>query len=131
MFRYLVVFLLLAGAARAQQFQNIVPPPYAAQGVMTGLTQSSVTISSGTVTMTKGSFPSSVLPMMTTLRLKAQATNTGNLSVCWYGTSGGCTATNGELLAPGESRIIALPTFASSPPQVFCVAGTCSVELEF
>lgn len=130
MFRWIFLFLLLgSGAAHAQFFQNIIPPPLPGQAVMS-VGQSSTAVVSGNVTLAPNSrpFPASVLPTGT-LRLKAQISNSGNLSVCWRG--GNCSATNGELLAAGESRVVALPDFAANPPTLYCVTGTCVAEIEW
>lgn len=106
---------------------GINPTALANQGTLS-VTQTAKVLSSANTAMTTGTFPSGNLPT-NTLRLKSQPDSGGYLSVCWYGAV--CTATNGERIAAGESRTISLPSFATAPPQFYCVTGTCYVEIEW
>lgn len=102
------------------------PVMLANQGIMS-VGQTSTSIATAHVTMTAGALGTTLPTAL--LRVKAQAGNTGNVSVCWYG--GVCTATNGELLSAGQDRLVRLGTFVASPPTVFCTTGTCGIEIEF
>ena len=104
-------------------------PPFSGQGVMSVTTTSQV-VSSANVTLAPNSiaFPAAGLPIEL-LRVKLQPGASANLSVCWRG--GTATATNGELLSADESRIVALPAFATNPPTMISVSGTVAVEVEW
>lgn len=104
-------------------------PPFSGQGVMS-VTAASQQVATGNVTKAPNSvaFPTGDLPN-NLLRVKVQPGAAASVSVCWFG--GTATATNGELLAAGESRIVALPAFATTPPTMFAVTGTVAVEIEW
>lgn len=124
-----IALLLTVAHAHAQQ-AFIAPVPFAGQGIMT-VTSASQAVSVANVTTAPNSsvFPPSNAPLPTGLmRVKLQFTATANLTVCWRG--GTCTATNGEVLAPGESRVVAVPTFSINPVTMFA-SSSVSVEVEW
>ena len=124
---------LWAGPVWAQQQVAIYPPMFTGQGIMS-MAQATTPVSASNVTLTntKGTPFPQYGSGVTWMVVKNLITSGGNLNVCWsLPTSGSCTATNGELLAPGESRTKALAFFYAAPPQVYCAAGTCSVEVEW
>lgn len=123
--KLLFLALLVPFAAHAQSYVVTTPIPFSGQGVMS-VTTASQAVATANVTKAPNSigFPVTVLPVGV-LRVKAAAA----ISVCWQG--GTCTATNGELLAAGESRIVALQAFSTTPPTMIAVTGTVAVEVEW
>ena len=109
----------------------IVPAAFSALGIMS-VAQASTAVVAANITSTKGTFaPASAALPTGLLRLKNAINSGGSLAVCWYGvTSGGCTASNGEVMALGESRVIALPNYAAAAALIYCLTGTCAVEVE-
>lgn len=124
-----IIGMFLPCAAMAQAV--ILPPAVSGQGTMSvGTTSTAVTTANLTLAPNSGSFPGKNLPTGY-IRIKLQGTATANVTVCWLG--GICTATNGEVLMPGESSTKGLQflNLGAQTPTIISASGTQPVEVEW
>lgn len=130
--KWILPLLLLAPlSAHAQMYQVEIPPAFTGQGVMSVTTASKVLNAANVTTSPNGgTFPaaSAALPLGV-MRIHVYAGGSGQLSICWQG--GTCTATNGELFAADDVRVVSLYAFATNPPTMIASTGTITVEVEW
>ena len=126
-----IVFLGLFAPCIAMAQSIILPPAVSGQGTMSvGTTSTAVSSANITLAPNSGGFPGKNLPAGY-IRVKLQSTATANITVCWLG--GTCTATNGEVLAPGESTTKGLQflNLSGQTPTIIAASGTQPVEVEW